>query len=747
MGLVGGVLGFCLGLPIGLAAAYFLYLRYFAAPRLQDPVIRPLRDLDSEALQTTIPDIPLWVKSPDYERVDWMNKFIFDMWPFLDKAICNNIKRVTRPIFDQYVGQYGIESIEFGQLTLGALPPTLQDVGAARGYASKEGKRGHSGVGLCVGKGAREACRQTSKALARRDEHSHRPMGASSVVAIGMVARAYASMEAERGCNPGGATCDGSHAIAGLHKTASNSKTQPNPVKRRRGRWLGPCATLPQVEMHSTLKSTHEAWVVRVEGIEGKNVGAVAATDGDAGYNEVAACDTAVDDAVACMSPRDAIQVAGGGAVGGEDAVAVARADVVAIEDAGVDGSADKAGEAISSNFLCTFSSIKVYEMVEKELVIEPVIRWASIANVIVNAKVHSFKVSVQLEDLHIMLTPRVILKPLVPSFPCFSNLCISLMEKDQISKQISILYHWPKVIQIPILDGASGATNKPVGILHVKVIRALNLLKMDLLGKSDPYVKMRLSGERLPSKKTSVKMSNLNPEWNEHFRFIVKDPDTQVLELHMFDWEKVKMHDKLGMQVVPLRLLTPYESKQFELDLVRSMNPNDAQNKKNRGKLIVELTFDPFREDNSRTSLASDGEGNASVRREGEGESSSGVLLVSVENAEDVEGKQHTNPYAEVLFRGERKKTKVIRKTRDPRWSEEFQFMVDEPPMEDKIHIEVKSKRRGLPFRNKASHESLGHVDINLADVVNNGRINEKYHLINSRNGMIQVEIRWSTV
>jgi len=210
-------------------------------------------------------------------------------------------------------------------------------------------------------------------------------------------------------------------------------------------------------------------------------------------------------------------------------------------------------------------TGIKVYEMLEKVLVIEPVIRWASIANVILNAKVHSFKVSVQLEDLHIMLTPRVTLKPLVPSFPCFANLCVSLMEKphidfrlkllggdimaipglyryiqDQISNQISVLYHWPKVIHIPILDGVSGATKKPVGILHVKVIRALNLLKMDLLGKSDPYVKMRLSGERLPSKKTSVKMSNLNPEWNEHFRFIVKDPDTQVLELHMFDWEKV---------------------------------------------------------------------------------------------------------------------------------------------------------------------------------------------------------------
>jgi hypothetical protein len=41
-------------------------------------------------------------------------------------------------------------------------------------------------------------------------------------------------------------------------------------------------------------------------------------------------------------------------------------------------------------------TGIKVYEMLGKVLVIEPVIRWASIANVILNAKVHSFEVSVQ---------------------------------------------------------------------------------------------------------------------------------------------------------------------------------------------------------------------------------------------------------------------------------------------------------------------------------------------------------------
>ena len=58
--------------------------------------------------------------------------------------------------------------------------------------------------------------------------------------------------------------------------------------------------------------------------------------------------------------------------------------------------------------------------------------------------------------------------------------------------------------------------------MLYVKVIRAANLKKMDFLRKSDPYVKMKLTGDRLQSRKTTVKMSNLNLEWNEMFTFAV---------------------------------------------------------------------------------------------------------------------------------------------------------------------------------------------------------------------------------
>lgn len=80
----------------------------------------------------------------------------------------------------------------------------------------------------------------------------------------------------------------------------------------------------------------------------------------------------------------------------------------------------------------------------------------------------------------------------------------------------------------------------KPVGILTVNVVRALKLKKKDLLGASDPYVKLKLSDDKLPSKKTTVKHKNLNPEWNEEFTFVVKDPEAQVLDISVYDWEQV---------------------------------------------------------------------------------------------------------------------------------------------------------------------------------------------------------------
>lgn len=535
-------IGFGIGIPIGLLLGFFIF-RYFEPINLifKELTTKSIEVLDSNSLLDLLLELPRWVTSPDFERVDWLNKFILHMWPYMDKAACKIIRNSAELTFAEYIGKFQIKSIEFDRLTLGAFPPKIHGV------------------------------------------------------------------------------------------------------------------------------------------------------------------------------------------------------------------------KAQYSN--------------EDQLVLDLALKWAGNSDIALVIKLLPLQLNVQLVDMQISAATRIILRPFVPTFPCFSTVAISLMEKPRIDfglrvmggdimaipglyqcvqevvrKQLAKLYLWPQTYEIDILDSSIGADRKPVGILHVKIVKANNLLNKDFLSQSDPYVKLSLTGERLLSKKTTVKMNNLNPEWNEDFKLIIKDLASQVLQLRLYDWEKVGAHDYLGMQLVPINMLTPYEKKEFKLDLFNSTDPNDPHNMTPRGQITVEMNFVPFFEDSKKYSKSFDIPGTGSSPHEHDIVSfcGSGLLLVRIISAEDVEGKHGTNPYVKIIFRGEQRKTKCIKKTRNPYWNEEFEFVLEEAPVKDLIHINVMSKRRRLGFLSK---ESLGHVDMNLGDVVYNGHINEKYHLINSRDGIIHLELSWKVV
>lgn len=194
-------------------------------------------------------------------------------------------------------------------------------------------------------------------------------------------------------------------------------------------------------------------------------------------------------------------------------------------------------------------------------------------------------------------------------------------------------------------------------------------------------------------------------------------------------------------MNVIPLKELTPEEPKVLTLNLLKNMDPNDVQNEKSRGDLVVEAVYKPFKEDEIPNEL----EDPNAVDKAPEGTpAGGGLLVVIIHEAQDVEGKHHTNPFVRLLFRGEERKTKHVKKNRDPRWEEEFQFMLEEPPANDRLHVEVisTSSRMGLLH----PKETLGYADIYLSDVVSNKRINGKYNLIDSKNGQIQIELQWRT-
>ena len=113
-----------------------------------------------------------------------------------------------------------------------------------------------------------------------------------------------------------------------------------------------------------------------------------------------------------------------------------------------------------------------------------------------------------------------------------------------------------------------------------------------------------------------------------------------------------------MGMNTISLKELTPDEARTFTLDVLKNMNPNDPQNEKSRGQVVVEATYKPFKED--MADIPEDG-GVDVVEKAPDGTpSTGGLLVVIVHEAQDLEGKHHTNPYVRVLFKGDEKKTKA---------------------------------------------------------------------------------------
>lgn len=110
-------------------------------------------------------------------------------------------------------------------------------------------------------------------------------------------------------------------------------------------------------------------------------------------------------------------------------------------------------------------------------------------------------------------------------------------------------------------------------------------------------------------------------------------------------------------MNVIPLKELAPDEPKTMTLNLLKNMDPNDVQNEKPRGQLVVEVAYKPFKEEEVPDDIEDPNE----VQKAPDGTpAGGGLLVIIIHEAVDVEGKHHTNPYARLLFRGEERKTKV---------------------------------------------------------------------------------------
>eukprot|EP00245_Coleochaete_scutata_P011543 TRINITY_DN4303_c0_g1_i1.p1 TRINITY_DN4303_c0_g1~~TRINITY_DN4303_c0_g1_i1.p1 ORF type:complete len:576 (-),score=137.84 TRINITY_DN4303_c0_g1_i1:55-1782(-) len=79
---------------------------------------------------------PTWVQFPEFERVNWLNKELKEIWPYVNKAASAVIKAAVEPILERYRPAM-FQSLKFTKLTLGTIAPQL---GGVKVVESNEGE-------------------------------------------------------------------------------------------------------------------------------------------------------------------------------------------------------------------------------------------------------------------------------------------------------------------------------------------------------------------------------------------------------------------------------------------------------------------------------------------------------------------------------------------------------------------------------------------------------------------------------
>jgi Ca2+-binding EF-hand superfamily protein len=86
--------------------------------------------------------------------------------------------------------------------------------------------------------------------------------------------------------------------------------------------------------------------------------------------------------------------------------------------------------------------------------------------------------------------------------------------------------------------------------VLTVSVVKAQNLLPMDIGGKSDPYVILNCESQQIETRYIS---NDLNPVWEETFTFQI-EKGTDDLSVTVMDHDTLGRHDFEGQVFIPLQ-------------------------------------------------------------------------------------------------------------------------------------------------------------------------------------------------
>ena len=72
---------------------------------------------EQDAIYSRLDEIPAWVLFPDYERCEWINKIINQLWPRINNIVLKSLKDLE-PVLqqNQILRNFTIKKVDFGKV-------------------------------------------------------------------------------------------------------------------------------------------------------------------------------------------------------------------------------------------------------------------------------------------------------------------------------------------------------------------------------------------------------------------------------------------------------------------------------------------------------------------------------------------------------------------------------------------------------------------------------------------------------
>ncbi|XP_076545990.1 multiple C2 domain and transmembrane region protein isoform X3 [Osmia lignaria lignaria] len=208
---------------------------------------------------------------------------------------------------------------------------------------------------------------------------------------------------------------------------------------------------------------------------------------------------------------------------------------------------------------------------------------------------------------------------------------------------------------------------------LHIR--RGASLVAMDRCGASDPYVKVKSAGRLLHKSRTVHR--DLNPVWDESVTLPIEDP-FQPLTFKVFDYDWGLQDDFMGEAQLDLTQIELGQPQDVVLEL-----KDHARPKQHLGEIYLSVTLWPRNQQEKeqyfqRTNRLAD------VNRRLKSQIWSSVVTIVLVEAKnllpmDIDGL--SDPYVKFRLGTEKYKSKVVHKTLNPVWLEQFDLHLYEDP------------------------------------------------------------------